>query len=437
VRVTIETPDGPYTLSCAWLVVCDGARSPVRHMLGLESHGQVFRDRFLIADVVMKADYPTERWFWFDPPFHPGQSVLLHRQADHVWRVDFQLGWEADPEVEKQPERVMARLKAMLGDREFELEWVSVYTFQCRRIDRFRHGRVLFAGDAAHQVSPFGARGANSGIQDADALAWRLAALVAGTAQESVLDHWAHEREHAADENILNSTRSTDFITPKSAMAHAFREATLQLAGDMPFARRLVNSGRLSTPSVVDSSPANTPGATSSSATQDATLSSAQINAPGALAFSAPAARPGAPSPDAPLRTPSGEPVWWLRCLSGDFTILMFADHETQHHLAEHGAQLRALARAQGLPAPQVHVIVPSAGHVLAAADERDDAVHCLIDQEGLLSARLDARPGTVYLLRPDQHVCARWRTWDAPAVLDALARALGQALISLDRHAA
>jgi 3-(3-hydroxy-phenyl)propionate hydroxylase len=137
------------------------------------------------------------------------------------------------------------------------------------------------------------------------------------------------------------------------------------------------------------------------------------------------------------LRTPSGEPVWWLRCLSGDFTILMFADHETQHHLAEHGAQLRALARAQGLPAPQVHVIVPSAGHVLAAADERDDAVHCLIDQEGLLSARLDARPGTVYLLRPDQHVCARWRTWDAPAVLDALARALGQALISLDRHAA
>ncbi len=437
VRVTIETPDGPYTLHCAWLVVCDGARSPVRHLLGLESHGQVFRDRFLIADVVMKADYPTERWFWFDPPFHPGQSVLLHRQADHVWRVDFQLGWDADPELEKQPERVMARLKAMLGDREFELEWVSVYTFQCRRIDRFRHGRVLFAGDAAHQVSPFGARGANSGIQDADALAWRLAALVAGQAQESVLDHWAHERERAADENILNSTRSTDFITPKSTMAHAFREATLQLAGDMPFARRLVNSGRLSTPSVIDSSPANTPSSPGSPATQDASLSSARTHVPGGPAFSAPAARPGAPSPDAPLRTPAGEPVWWLRCLSGDFAVLMFADHATQQHITAQVAQLRTLAHAQGLPAPQVHVIVPSGGAMFAAAGKHDDAVHQLTDQEGLLTARLDARPGTVYLLRPDQHVCARWRTWDAPAVLAALARALGQAPAFLDRHAA
>ena len=124
-------------------------------MLGLEAEGQVFRDRFLIADIHMKSDFPTERWFWFDPPFHPGQSVLLHRQADDVWRVDFQLGWEADPEVEKQPERILPRLRAMLGpDARFEIEWASVYTFQCRRIERFRQGRVLFAGDAAHVVSP-------------------------------------------------------------------------------------------------------------------------------------------------------------------------------------------------------------------------------------------------------------------------------------------
>ena len=171
VLLTVETPDGPYQLACDWLVVADGARSPVRHLLGLQSEGRVFRDRFLIADVLMKADYPTERWFWFDPPFHPGQSVLLHRQADNLWRVDFQLGPDADPEEEKKPERVMPRLRAMLGDRDFDLEWVSVYTFQCRRMEAFRHGRMLFAGDAAHQVSPFGARGGNSGIQDADALA--------------------------------------------------------------------------------------------------------------------------------------------------------------------------------------------------------------------------------------------------------------------------
>ena len=127
---------------------------------GIAELVQVFRDRFLIADVRMQAAFPAERWFWFDPPFHPGQSVLLHKQADNVWRIDFQLGWDADPEEEKKPERVLPRVKAMLGDeRPFELEWVSIYTFQCRRMTDFRHGRVLFVGDAAHQVSPFGARG--------------------------------------------------------------------------------------------------------------------------------------------------------------------------------------------------------------------------------------------------------------------------------------
>jgi 3-(3-hydroxy-phenyl)propionate hydroxylase len=162
VTVRVETPDGAYSLTTDWLVVADGARSPIRTMMGLDIEGKIFMDRFLIADVVMKADFPAERWFWFDPPFHPNQSVLLHKQADNVWRIDFQLGWQADPVEEKKPENVIPRIKAMLGDeREFELEWVSVYTFQCRRMNSFNHGRVLFVGDAAHQVSPFGARGAN------------------------------------------------------------------------------------------------------------------------------------------------------------------------------------------------------------------------------------------------------------------------------------
>ncbi len=176
VRVEIETPDGHYVIEADYVIAADGARSPLRDLLGLEWKGQVFRDRFLIADVHMKGDFPTERWFWFDPPFHPGQSVLLHRQADDVWRIDFQLGWDADPEEEKKPGRVAPRIRAMLGDdRPFTLEWVSVYTFQCRRLDRFVHGRVIFVGDAAHQVSPFGARGANSGFQDTDNLVWNCA----------------------------------------------------------------------------------------------------------------------------------------------------------------------------------------------------------------------------------------------------------------------
>jgi hypothetical protein len=140
-ELRVETPFGEYDLHADWLVACDGARSFIRESMGLPFQGQVFRDRFLIADVVIKGEveFPTERWFWFDPPFHPGQSVLLHKQPDDVWRIDFQLGWDADPEAEKQPERVIPRVQAMLGeDVPFELEWVSIYTFRCRRLDRFR-----------------------------------------------------------------------------------------------------------------------------------------------------------------------------------------------------------------------------------------------------------------------------------------------------------
>ena len=144
VLLTVETPEGRYQIAAAYMVACDGSRSPVRSMLGLESKGRVFQDRFLIADVKMKAAFPTERWFWFDPPFHPNQSVLLHREADDVWRIDFQLGWDADPVLEKTPEKVIPRVRALLGDDvEFELEWVSVYTFACMRMDKFRHGRVI------------------------------------------------------------------------------------------------------------------------------------------------------------------------------------------------------------------------------------------------------------------------------------------------------
>ena len=194
VALTIATPDGEHRLEADWLVACDGSRSAVRRHLGLESKGRSFRDRFLIADVRMTHDAPAERWFWFDPAFHPNQSVLLHRQPDGVWRIDFQLGWDADPEHEKKPENIIPRVKALLAhspalkDAPFTLEWASVYTFSCQRMERLRHGRVLFAGDAAHGVSPFGARGANSGVQDADNLAWKLAAVVQDRAPAALLD---------------------------------------------------------------------------------------------------------------------------------------------------------------------------------------------------------------------------------------------------------
>jgi hypothetical protein len=205
----------------------------------------------------------TERRFWFDPPFHPGQSVLLHKQADGMWRVDFQLGWDADPVEERKPENITPRVRALLdsigfAEVQFQIGWASVYTFACQRMERFRHGRVLFAGDSAHGVSPFGARGANSGVQDADNLAWKLAAVLKGDAPDALLDSYASEREFAADENIRHSTRATDFITPKSEVSRLFRDAVLALTRRHAFARTLVNSGRLSVPAVLRDSPLNT-----------------------------------------------------------------------------------------------------------------------------------------------------------------------------------
>ncbi|OGB15720.1 MAG: FAD-dependent oxidoreductase [Burkholderiales bacterium RIFCSPLOWO2_02_FULL_67_64] len=398
-RVSVETPDGPFEIDADWLIVADGARSNVRRQLGLDIEGHVFKDRFLIADVIMKADYPAERWFWFDPPFHPNQSVLLHKQSDNVWRIDFQLGWDADPEEEKKPEKIIPRVKAMLGDeREFELEWASIYTFQCRRMKHFRHGRLLFVGDAAHQVSPFGARGANSGFQDTDDLLWKLALVMKGLAPEALLDTFDADRTYAADENIRNSTRSTDFITPKSAVSRLFRNAALELARTQPFARKLVNSGRLSVP---------------------AFLVNSALNTPDVDAFEGDMV-PGAPLDDAPVRV-AGQDGWLLDQLGNRFQLLAFADSVEQIDPA-----LRAQAAALAGGAIPVEVVLVTAHAGTAAA-----GLTVLHDRDGMVDQRLDARPGTCYLLRPDQHVAARWRRFDVVAVRSALARATAQDMAS------
>jgi len=391
--LTVETPDGSFDIEADWLVVADGARSPIRRHLGLDIEGRVFQDRFLIADVIMKADYPAERWFWFDPPFHPNQSVLLHKQSNNVWRIDFQLGWDADPEEEKKPEKVIPRLQAMLGDdRPFELEWVSIYTFQCRRMTDFRHGRVLFVGDAAHQVSPFGARGANSGFQDTDDLMWKLALVMKGQAPDRLLDTYALDRQFAADENIMNSTRSTDFITPKSRTSKTFRNQVLALAKHYPFARKLVNSGRLSVPSFLTQSLLNTP---------DTEAFEGQMV-------------PGAPMDDAPVHIVeqgAGQDGWLLDQVGQGFACLLFADAAPS---AEVLAQLQALQTGK-LPVTPL-IVAPRALDV--------PGVKVLVDAQGWMAKRYDGKAGTTYLLRPDQHVAARWRQLHAAQVQQALAHA-------------
>lgn len=398
VTLTVETPEGPYQLHADWLVACDGARSPVRKLIGQESHGRIFRDRFLIADVKMKADFPAERWFWFDPPFHPNQSVLLHRQPDNVWRIDFQLGWNADPVEAVKPENVLPRIRALLGpDAQFDLEWVSVYTFACERMDKFRHGRIVFAGDSAHRVSPFGARGANSGVQDAENLAWKLKLVLAGLAPDALIDSYSAEREYAADENILNSSRATDFITPKSDISRSFRNAVLNLAKTHPFARSLVNSGRLSLPATYSGSPLNTP---------DTDAFSGRM-APGAVALDAPVAA-------------NGEPGWWLAQLDGDFVLAVFCGDTPPGH-----DTLLALQALRMAPVPVKTVLVASPRCDVSALPKELTVV---MDSDGCLAKRYDAQPGTAYLIRPDQHIAARWRAVNTDTVAAAVGRAIGRA---------
>jgi 3-(3-hydroxy-phenyl)propionate hydroxylase len=373
--LTIETPDGPYLLRATYVVACDGARSSLRKMVGAEFAGKVFEDQFLIADVKMTAEFPTERWFWFDPPFHAGRSALLHKQPDDIWRIDLQLNRYADPAVEKLPENVRPRVARMLGHDEFDFEWISLYKFQCRRMDRFIHGRVIFAGDAAHQVSPFGARGANSGLEDAENLSWKLDRVLRRLSPESLLKSYHTERSAAADENIRESTRSTDFMAPNSHQEARLRKAVLSLAKETEFGKRMVNAGRLSVPSIYDS-PLST-------ADCDTWRGGAQ---------------PGASMLDAPIDARGGE----LTFLTDAFI--------------KAGTRFTLLEFTNG-----VAVDPPDGVGVIRIGGNDGFA-----DSAGVAAARYDAESGTAYLLRPDGYIAARFRH-PTRAVLDAaLARAAG-----------
>jgi 3-(3-hydroxy-phenyl)propionate hydroxylase len=255
----------------------------------------------------------------------------------------------------------------------------------------FRHGRALFVGDAAHLVSPFGARGANSGIQDVDNLVWKLELVLEDLAPAALLDSYDAERTFAADENIRNSTRSTDFITPKSKVSRAFRDAALMLAKRHAFARKLVNSGRLSLPAM---------------------LATSALNTPDCDEF-APLMSPGSPAADAPMAGPGG--AWLLEQLGDGFTLLIFGEP-----LPSTLRELEALSR---------DVIDCRAVLVGAEGPKAHGGIVRVADPEGSIAERYDAKAGTVYLFRPDQHVCARWRRFDAARVRAAIARATGQYL--------
>lgn len=380
--------DEPVRLRAPYVVVCAGARSDeLRTLLGVSFEGHSFDDRFLIADI--RAELPgwaQERRFYFDPAWNPGRQVLIHPCPDSVYRIDWQVPADYDLDAEATSGALDQRIRRIVGDTDYEIVWTSVYRFHSRQVDRMRVGKALIAGDAAHLVSPFGARGLNSGVADAENAAWKLAYVLHGWAGEQLLDSYHDERHAAAAENLAVTGATMDFLVPPDELHAQRRRDILRRAATDESLRPHVDSGRLAEPFWYVESPLTTPnperrfgGRPERGAT--------------------PPALPGVLVPDAPVRTPAGGTTR-LRALARDgFLLLVASGAETAA-----GQAVRDAGAASG-PV-----------RVLALAE---------IDPDGELASALDARPGEVWVIRPDAHIAAVLSAEEADRIPAVLARAV------------
>ena len=355
VRLRVRTPEGDYLLHAEWLAACDGARSRVRRLMGLDPTLVQLADTWAIVDV--KVELPgLQRRFWLNSPLIEGGGAIMHCMADGVVRADWQIGQFDAAERETEPGRVRERLVGFLGtDAEFEIVSISSWSYRCRVMDRLMHGRVAFAGDAAHELPPFGARGGNSGIQDAENLAWKLAAVIAGRCSRALLETYDTERGLAARENALHSCRSQAFITPHSRAGRLYRDAVIALARDHEFARSLVNTGRPSSPTSYSLTP---------------------LKLPDSEEFEG-GPPPGTAAPDGPL-----DAGFLLDRRTRGFLAIRF-DGDGREPEAD-----VAPGEVEGFSVE--HVVVPRT------------------DQTRALYERYDAADGATYVLRPDSHVAGR-----------------------------
>jgi 3-(3-hydroxy-phenyl)propionate hydroxylase len=376
VQVEVETPQGRQTVKAGYVVACDGGRSTVREKLGLQLEGTQYEGRYVIVDIRQKTKRPVERLAWFDPPSNPGSTLLMHRQPDDVWRIDYQIRDGEDPVEAVKPENVLPRVQshlAMIGETEpWEPLWISIYNAKCLTLDSYRHGRVFFAGDAAHLVPIFGVRGLNSGLDDAGNLAWKLARVIEGRAPDALLDSYSTERVHATRENLAYGAKSTEFMAPPNFAFKLMREAALRLAVSDPAVRSLINPRQ-------------------SSAIRYA---GSPLNLPEQGGWAHDQAAPGAPAPEALLQGPTG-PFHLTRAFGKDLLCLVFGD----------GSLPEAVAR---LPEHGVAVLdIPAEADTLGQARER----------YGLAGTADTA----LVLVRPDGYVMGRWHGLDPAPLLAAL----------------
>lgn len=394
VCATVDTPEGEYRLEADWLVAADGGRSGIRSQLGLQMEGTSYEGLFVIADIQIDLPLPTERRAYFDPVWNPGNTILMHRQPQGIWRVDYQLPAGETPEQALRPESLRERIDAQLemigfGGTPWALDWCSVYSARTLTLPDYVHGRVVFVGDAAHLLPIFGVRGANTAFQDAQSLGWHLAYTVKGLAGPRLVANYSAERVGAAREIIHEAGKSTRFMTPPTRGFRLLRDAVLSLSLSQDFVRPLYH-WRTSRPHEYTHSALNSPGDDD------------------ALFHAGPAH--GAP----PRNVRLGPDDYLLDHLGGGFDLLYFTT----------GTQVPpALMEAvQAWRARGVALRVTAIG----AASPVQGADQTLPDPEGRVWARYGVpAAGAAYLLRPDQHVCARWIALDATRLHAALQQAL------------
>lgn len=395
-HLQIDTPEGPYAMDTDWLVAADGGRSEIRTALGLKMEGASYEGFFVIADIRIALPLPTERLAFFDPDWNPGNTILMHREPHGIWRVDYQLPPGETPEQALRPESLKARIDAQLAmighaGTPWEMDWSSVYSARTLTLPDYVHGRVLFTGDAAHLLPIFGVRGANTAFQDAQALGWQLGLVAKGLASEKLLANYSAERVGAAREIIDEAGKSTRFMAPPSRGFRLLRDAVLSLSLSQDFVRPLYH-WRTSRPHEYSGSVLNSAG-------DDNALFTAG---------------PAHGAPPRNIRLSADD--FLLDHLGGGFDLLYFTEAPA---LPEALQQVVAGARARGLP---LKVIAVGAPGPVAGADLS------LPDADGHFRQRYGVpASGAAYLLRPDQHVCARWLTLDAHRLQAALNTALPQ----------
>jgi 3-(3-hydroxy-phenyl)propionate hydroxylase len=398
VTLSLDTPLGPYTLEADWLVAADGGRSRVREALGLALEGTTYEGRYVIVDIRMHSARCAERLAYFDPPCNPGSTVLVHKQPHDVWRIDYQLREGEDPDAAIQPDNVLPRVESllhMMGETApWQPIWTGLYKANALTLPQYRHGHVLLAGDAAHLLPIFGVRGANSGIDDADNLAWKLAARIQGWGSEALLNSYSHERVGAAHINLAAARKSTEFMAPPSFAFELMRTAVLGLAARHPALASLINPRQTSAITYTDS-PLN------AATTQPCTTGPAA----GAALFECPLQWC-----DGRTTTPTHLTTLLHQPRRPGFTAFYFADTPTPPPPAAVALGERLAARAIGY-------------QTLCLAAQRGTGAHPAFawDDTGRLFPLYGAQPGHLMLVRPDGHVLGRWQHPDAATLWAAL----------------